>query len=506
MTVQVVAVGGVDVVAKPDPRVGERDLGRRHVAGEQLERDAVDLAALLEPERRRTFERALLEPRLDQAMVVVARDHDHLGVADRLADRGQHRAGALQGLRHRPVAELDDVAEQHEPVDVCELGEEEVAHVGTAQQVDLAARAEMEVGDDRGAHRRILSRAAAATAHTLGAMPAPAGERPGGGGPLPRLIGAGARGARAIAGATGLDDAAERTTEEAIVRAIESPAVARALARALETEAAAEVIERAITSAAVERAMSSPEVEAALIRALDSQTVDRVWDHLLASDEVQRLVERIAEAPEIRAAIASQGFGLVEDIGRQIRSITLRLDDVFDRVIRGLTGRKRRAGSTDRVGFVTRLLAALVDAGILNVIFLAVSALIGVAVSGLTDSDGDGVSAPLLAFGLTAWIFFGSIYLVTFWSLVGQTPGMRFLGIRLDVDGERRVGARRAWRRLWGTVLSVLTFGLGFLILARDDRRRSLADRIAGTEVVKADRVAPYSVRASEPEAAPAVH
>lgn len=324
-------------------------------------------------------------------------------------------------------------------------------------------------------------------------MAAPDGQRPPRRGPLPRLLGAGARGVRAMADATGLDEAAERTTEEAIVRAIESPTVARAIARALDTEAAAEVIEGAVTSAAVERAMASPAVEEALIKALDSETVDRVWDHLLASDEVQRLVERIAEAPEVRAAIAQQGFGLVEDIGRQIRAITLRLDGVLDRVVRGLTGASTSEIPTDRVGFVTRTVAALGDAAILNLIFLGVSALIGVAITGLFDSDG--VSAPAVAFGVFAWILFGGIYLVTFWSLAGQTPGMRFLGISLDADSERRIGARRAWRRLWGTALSVLTLGLGFVAICRDDRRRSLADRFAGTEVVKVDRVAPYATR-----------
>ena len=325
-------------------------------------------------------------------------------------------------------------------------------------------------------------------------MAAPTGDRPGGSGPLPRLFGAGARGVRAVAGATGLEDAAERSAEDAVVRAIESPAVHRALVRALETEGAAEMVESVITSAAVERALSSPEVEAAIIRALDSQTTDRVWDHLLASDEVQRLVERIAAAPEVRAAIASQGFGLIEDIGRQIRRIGLRLDDVLDRIIRTLTLAGPREEPTDRVGFVTRLLAFLVDAGILNAIFLAASAVIGALIGEL--GKGDGVSGPVLAFGAVAWLVFGSLYLTTFWSLVGQTPGMRFLAIRLVVDGKREIGARRSWRRLWGTVLSVLTLGLGFLAICRNDRRRSLADRIAGTEVVKVDRVAPYSTRA----------
>src|SRR5918995_4585186 len=112
-----------------------------------------------------------------------------------------------------------------------------------------------------------------------------------------RLLGGSARSARVVAEATGIDDAVDLATEEAIVRALESPAVERALVRVLESEAAQE---------AFERTLSSPAVERAAVRVLDSELVDHVWDRLLASDEAQRLVERIAAAPEVRAAIAQQ--------------------------------------------------------------------------------------------------------------------------------------------------------------------------------------------------------
>ena len=56
-------------------------------------------------------------------------------------------------------------------------------------------------------------------------------------------------------------------------------------------------------------------------RSSTSQLIDHVWDHLLDSIEAQKLIERIAEAPELRAAIASQGVGLLRDIGRQIRDL-----------------------------------------------------------------------------------------------------------------------------------------------------------------------------------------
>jgi uncharacterized RDD family membrane protein YckC len=293
--------------------------------------------------------------------------------------------------------------------------------------------------------------------------------------PLANLLGAGARGAGRVASVTGIDEAVERTTEEAIVRALESPAVERAIVRVLESEAAQE---------ALERTLSSPAVERAAVKVLDSELVDEVWEHLLASDEAQKLVERIAEAPEVRAAIAAQGVGLVGDLGRQVRRITERLDDGLERVFRRLFRRPARVEPTAHVGFVTRLLALALDAVILNGIFLLSVAVL----SAIFGSADDGVSGKGFVLGAFGWALAGSAYLLTFWSLAGQTPGMRFLSIRIeDYDGSRRLGLHRAWRRLVGGILALIPLGLGFVgVLTRDDRR-GWHDRRAGTDVVLVD-------------------
>ena len=305
--------------------------------------------------------------------------------------------------------------------------------------------------------------------------------------PLPaRLLGIGARGAGRVAGAAGIDDAVETATEEAIVRALESPAVERALVRVLESDAA---------QAAFERTLSSPAAERAAVRVLDSPLVDHVWERLLASDEAQKLVERIAEAPEVRAALTSQGVGLIEDLGRGIREVADRVDAVIARVVERLRGRTAGApADVTHVGLFTRAVGAAIDGAVLNLVFLGVSALFGITIGGVLG-DAAEPSTLELALGGGLWVGAGSLYLGTFWALAGQTLGMRFLGIRLDASGERRIGVRRAVRRLFGTALSVLSFGIGFLIVAFDDRRRSLADRLAQTEVIEADRdsAAPWS-------------
>src|SRR4051794_10641557 len=286
-----------------------------------------------------------------------------------------------------------------------------------------------------------------------------------------RLIGTGARGAQRVVRATGVDEAAEALAEEAIVRAIESEAAERAIAR---------VLQGPVVEDAVQQAMASPAVERALTEAINSEMIDRVWERLLASDEAQKLVERIAEAPEVRAAIASQGYGLLDDLGRETAKTTHRLDRVVERFARGLLRRPKRETETDRAGAVSRGLALVLDAAILNAGFFAVSSIVALLGSLLFNES----SAPAIAIGATAWFFAGAAYLVFFWSLAGQTPGMRFLRLRLDSPGGRRIGLRPAARRFVGLVLSFLTFGIGFLGVLFSDRRRGWADRLAGTDLV----------------------
>lgn len=293
-----------------------------------------------------------------------------------------------------------------------------------------------------------------------------------------RLLGGSARSARAVAEATGIDDALDLATEEAIVRALESPAVERALVRVLEGPAVEE---------AMERLLASPAVERAAINALDSPLVDKVWDRLLKSDEAQKLVERVAEAPEVRAAITQQGVGLLEDIGRQIRRIAHRLDGVFESVARRLLGKTQRAEKTDNAGLVTRALALAVDLAIVNAAFFAISALFDYAVSGFAQWDQSATYA--LVAGTAFYVFLVTGYLAFFWTLTGQTPGMRFLGIRLDdYDGTPSVSAGTAIRRLIGIVLAAIPFGAGFLMVLFSERRRGLHDRIARTEIILVNR------------------
>jgi uncharacterized RDD family membrane protein YckC len=306
-----------------------------------------------------------------------------------------------------------------------------------------------------------------------------------------RLLGAGARGAGAVGRATGIDKAVEIAAEEAIVGAVESEAVERALARVLQGPVLEEAVQGALDSAAVKKA---------ILETLDSELVDEIWLRLLAGPQVQQLVERIAEAPEVRAAISAQGMGLLDDIGRQIDKVARDLDNTFERIIRRIFFRRRRPLPTNRAGVVSRGLAFLIDAVIINLSFTVLAGAATLIVT-FFGGSGEGVPRGAIAAGSVVWLGVVSTYLAGFWFLAGQTPGMRFLGIRLN---ERRLPFRRAVRRLFGIGFSVITFGIGVLGIVFSEGRRGWADRMGGTEVIYDERRPAPAPWSSLGESAPA--
>ncbi len=284
-----------------------------------------------------------------------------------------------------------------------------------------------------------------------------------------------------MVGATGLDQAMETAIEEAIVRAVQSEAVERSVTR---------IINGPLIENAVRDAMKSEAVEQALMEIVDSELVDRLWARILESDETQRLIQRIAEAPEVRAAIASQGLGLVDDLGRGIARVTRVLDFALERVARRILFRKKRSTPTDRVGVVTRLLALLVDGIIVNIIMVTSTALVGLIANALGIDVGN-LSGAAYAVGGAFWLALGSLYLFIFWSSSGQTPGMRFMDIRIEHAGQRAIGPRRALRRLVGFWLAAIPFFLGFIGILTRLERRGFHDRLGETVVYYVNPGAP---------------
>ncbi|MBO0768267.1 MAG: RDD family protein [Solirubrobacterales bacterium] len=298
--------------------------------------------------------------------------------------------------------------------------------------------------------------------------------------PVARLIGASARAGDHFAHATGVNAAIDQAVEEAIVRAFRSQALRRALERALnETDPHSDV---------------DPEELAYLLRRfLDSEAANAAWAEVLRSDQVQMLVERIADAPEVRNAITSQGAGLVTDVGIRLTRLTEALDDAVERVVR----RRYADSETNQAGLATRAVAAAVDLGLLALLYLLASSVLS-SIFSSTLSGNNGKWPLWLALSLTGLaVLVGGGILVGFWALVGQTPGMRLLSIRIVHGDDHELGLPLALKRMLVLLLGLIPVGLGFLWIARNKQRRGWHDLASGTEVIYEDygSAAPYSGR-----------
>jgi uncharacterized RDD family membrane protein YckC len=274
----------------------------------------------------------------------------------------------------------------------------------------------------------------------------------------------------------------ERVTRQLIEDGVPEQVVDQVLASELPEELIDRVLTRDVAERVVERVLTSPGVEPAAAKVIESDLVDQLTRRILDSDEMEMAIERVAASPQVRNAVARQGVGLIDDVGDKLSLIAARLDGAVERLPRFLLRRRRRAEPPPQAGVVSRVLALAVDALILNALAFAGSAALALAVSML--GGGDRFPNEAVVAGGAVWSLGAAVYLATFWTLAGQTPGMRFLNLRLvKLDGTD-IRLRDSIRRLVGMVLAALPLFLGYALVLVNDRRRGLHDRIAHTEVL----------------------
>jgi uncharacterized RDD family membrane protein YckC len=139
-------------------------------------------------------------------------------------------------------------------------------------------------------------------------------------------------------------------------------------------------------------------------------------------------------------------------------------------------------GGAVYAGLVSRGVALAIDAALLTAGFAVVSGVFGLILSLFTSVEVSSPGAVLSVAGM--WTVVVAGYFALFWTLTGETPGMRLMHLRVvDAEGQPpRFG--RSLLRLAGAVLAAIPFFAGYLLVLVDDRRRGLHDMIAGTVVV----------------------
>jgi uncharacterized RDD family membrane protein YckC len=139
------------------------------------------------------------------------------------------------------------------------------------------------------------------------------------------------------------------------------------------------------------------------------------------------------------------------------------------------------AGPT--AGFVSRVAAMIIDVLVIAATFYGGLAMgtLTVQVLRVRQLDLSAIPTWLVPILLGGWTL---LYFWVAWWWFGKTVGKAVLGLRVVSRSGGRVGWARALVRLFGYGLSTAAFGLGFLWVAVDRRRRDWADMVAGTRVV----------------------
>jgi uncharacterized RDD family membrane protein YckC len=248
--------------------------------------------------------------------------------------------------------------------------------------------------------------------------------------------------------------------------------------------------------------LESPAFERILRDVAESRVVRDLTEEAVHSAELQRALEEVLAGPALRNALDRQTRTLWSEFAARVRQSATRLDAGVERAARGAFRRRPRtiaAPVTDEryAGLVSRGSALLADAGITQLAVLVVGSLVGLFASLVGLSAPGWVAATL---GGTGWVLFVGGYFVLFWATVGQTPGMRMLGLRVTDDDGSPLRAARSFLRFAAALLALAPLAAGFLPVLFDRRRRAFQDFVARTVVVHDDASAGVSVR-REPSA-----
>ena len=196
--------------------------------------------------------------------------------------------------------------------------------------------------------------------------------------------------------------------------------------RAFATSLPEEVVQSAVRHQVLDRVVAELAASGAL---------DRAVKDALASDQMRLAIREVVESPEMRAALARQTTGLAEELVGSVRSRAAQLDDRVER--------RDRPAPVPFAGAVTRAVAFGIDASIVFLAYVSLSALVALVSTLFGTLRPEWLVGLLLTSGL---LLLAGIYFVTFWSGAGQTPGMRLLRLRLlDLGGAHPPSGARSF-------------------------------------------------------------
>jgi uncharacterized RDD family membrane protein YckC len=133
-------------------------------------------------------------------------------------------------------------------------------------------------------------------------------------------------------------------------------------------------------------------------------------------------------------------------------------------------------------GAVTRAVAFALDIAILQGLLFLGGLVVALIVEAFSDFSLD-VDLQSVGVAALVWAIAFTAYFTSFWSLTGQTPGMRVMRVRVTASSGERLGPRRSLVRIVGMLLAAIPLFAGYFLILVHDRRKGLHDVIARSVV-----------------------
>jgi uncharacterized RDD family membrane protein YckC len=151
------------------------------------------------------------------------------------------------------------------------------------------------------------------------------------------------------------------------------------------------------------------------------------------------------------------------------------------------TPRAMAEADLPKAGFWIRAAAAFVDAlisgALQGVILFLFAGLLSLLLNGY-----DGDSIVMISLGWLLGSSVGVVYYVYFTAFGGQTPGKMALRIKVvRTDSSALTLGRAFYRETLCKFVSGIILGIGYLMVAFDEKKQGLHDRMADTYVVRLD-------------------
>lgn len=142
-------------------------------------------------------------------------------------------------------------------------------------------------------------------------------------------------------------------------------------------------------------------------------------------------------------------------------------------------------GTTLYAGFWRRVIAYIIDAIVLSIVFGIVGAIFGVVAGGANEGNAGVIASAGVVLYIVLivgqWLYFSLMES----SAKQATLGKMALSIKVtDLDG-RRIGFGKATGRFFGKIISGIILYIGFMMAGWTQKKQALHDMMAGTLVVR---------------------